>query len=175
MRDMKMKSYKKFAVIIGLLVMIFFSVIPEQADAAQMPLSISYCKLNSNGKKLTVKAAVKEKNDKTDKYTRPDGYFVSDFNEALGNLFADSTFSSKISDIEDNQDAVNMLMKELKNPPDEYKEAYDAISDLYNAYISLTNCATDPSGSLQTYSSTFNDADTNMLNAYKAMQLYIDD
>ena len=67
MRDMKMKSYKKFAVIIGLLVMILFSVIPEQADAAQMPLSISYCKLNSNGKKLTVKAAVKEKNDKTKK------------------------------------------------------------------------------------------------------------
>ena len=52
---------------------------------------------------------------------------------------------------------------------------FSAISDLYNAYISLTNCATDPSGSLQTYSSTFNDADTNMLNAYKAMQLYIDD
>ena len=67
MQDMKMKSYKKFAVIIGLLVMILFSVIPEQADAAQMPLSISYCKLNSNGKKLTVKAAVKEKNDKTKK------------------------------------------------------------------------------------------------------------
>lgn len=37
------------------------------------------------------------------------------------------------------------------------------------------NCATDPSGSLQTYSSTFNDADTNTLNAYKAMELYLDD
>ena len=126
-------------------------------------------------KQVWYNAIYKEKNDKTDKYTRPDGYFVSDFNEALGNLFADSTFSSKISDIEDNQGAVNMLMKELKNPPDEYKEAYDAISDLYNAYISLTNCATDPSGSLQTYSSTFNDADTNMLNAYKAMKMYLDD
>lgn len=37
------------------------------------------------------------------------------------------------------------------------------------------NCAIDPSGSLQTYSSTFNDADTNTLNAYKAMELYLDD
>lgn len=77
--------------------------------------------------------------------------------------------------IEDNQDTVNALMKKLKNPPDEYKDAYDAVSDLYDAYISLTNCATDPSGSLQTYSSTFNDADTNTLNAYKAMELYLDD
>lgn len=75
--------------------------------------------------------------------------------------------------IEDNQDTVNALMKKLKNPPDEYKDAYDAVSDLYDAYISLTNCATDPSGSLQTYSSTFND--TNTLNAYKTMELYLDD
>jgi hypothetical protein len=66
-------------------------------------------------------------------------------------------------------------MKKLKNPPDEYKDAYDAVSDLYDAYISFTNCATDPSGSLQTYSSTFNDADTNTLNAYKTMELYLDD
>lgn len=77
--------------------------------------------------------------------------------------------------IEDNQDTVNALMKKLKNPPDEYKDAYDAVSDLYDAYISFTNCATDPSGSLQTYSSTFNDADTNTLNAYKTMELYLDD
>ena len=66
-------------------------------------------------------------------------------------------------------------MKKLKNPPNEYKDAYDAISDFYDAYIALTNCATDPSGSLQTYSSTFNDADTNTLNAYKAMELYLDE
>lgn len=116
-----------------------------------------------------------KRDDKTDKYTRPKGYFVSDFNDALGNLYADSSFNSQISSIEDNQDTVNELMKKLKNPPNEYKDAYDAVSDFYDAYISLTNCATDPSGSLQTYSSTFNDADTNTLNAYKAMKIYLDD
>ena len=46
---------------------------------------------------------------------------------------------------------------------------------IYDAYISLTNCAIEPSGSLQTYSSTFNDADTSALNAYKAMELYLDE
>ena len=86
-----------------------------------------------------------------------------------------NTYDSKVSSIEDNQDTVNALMKKLKNPPDEYKDAYDAVSDLYDAYISFTNCATDPSGSLQTYSSTVNDADTNTLNAYKALELYLDD
>ena len=66
-------------------------------------------------KQVWYNAIYEKRDDKTDKYTRPKGYFVS---------------------------------------------------DLYDAYISLTNCATDPSGSLQTYSSTFNDADTNTLNAY---------
>lgn len=82
--------------------------------------------------------------------TKPDGYFVSDFNDALGNLYSDESFSRKISSIKDNQDTVGGLMKELKNPPDEYKEAYDALSVFYEAYILLTNCAIDPSGSLQT-------------------------
>lgn len=126
-------------------------------------------------KQVWYNAIYEKRDDKTDKYTRPKGYFVSDFNDALGNLYADSTFSSKIGNIEDNQDTVNTLMKKLKNPPDEYKAAYDAVSVLYDAYISLTNCAIDPSGSLQTYSSTFNDADTNTLNAYKAMEIYLDE
>lgn len=126
-------------------------------------------------KQVWSNAIYEKRDDTTDKYTRPKGYFVSDFNDALGNLFADSTFSSKVKSIEDNQDTVNALMKQLKNPPDEYKDAYDAVSDLYDAYISLTNCATDPSGSLSTYSGTFSDADTKTLNAYKAMELYLED
>lgn len=126
-------------------------------------------------KQVWSNAIYEKKDDTTDQYTRPNGYFESDFNDALENLFSDSTFSSKVKGIEDNQETVNTLMKQLKNPPDEYKDAYDAISDLYDAYISLTNCATDPSGSLSTYSSTFSDADTSTLNAYKAMELYLED
>ena len=126
-------------------------------------------------KQVWYNAIYEKRDDETEKNTRPKVYFVSYFNEAVGNLYADSSFSSKVSSIEDNQDTVNALMKKLKNPPDEYKDAYDAVSDLYDAYISFTNCATDPSGSLQTYSSTVNDADTNTLNAYKALELYLDD
>lgn len=29
------------------------------------------------------------------------------------------------------------MMKKLKNPPDEYKDAYDAVSDLYDAYMKV--------------------------------------
>lgn len=126
-------------------------------------------------KKVWYNAIYEERDDATDKYTRPKGYFVSDFNEALGNLFSDTSFMNKIRSIEDNQETVSLLMKELKNPPEEYKDAYEAIMELYDAYLSLTNLATDPSGSLQTFSTNFNDADTETLNCYKAMKLYLDD
>ena len=71
--------------------------------------------------------SIYEQNDsKTDKYTKPNGYFVSDFNDALKNLFLDSSFNDQIEDINDNKDTVNSLMKKLKNHPEEYKYSYES-------------------------------------------------
>ena len=74
-----------------------------------------------------------------------------------------------------NKDTVNSLMKQLKNPPEEYKDAYEALSKFYDAYISLTNLATDPTGSLQTFSQNFNDADNETLNCYNALKMYLEE
>ena len=126
-------------------------------------------------KKVWYNAIYEERDDSTDKYTRPSGYFVSDFNDALQNLYSDSSFSLQISGIEDNQDTVNSLMKKLKNPPDEYEDAYEAVTELYDAYLTLTNLATDPSGSLQTFSSNFNDADSEALKCFNAVKMYLED
>lgn len=118
-------------------------------------------------------AIYEERDSTTDKYTRPKGYFVSDFNEALHNLFLDEDFSAQLESIEDNQSMVQLLMKELKNPPAEYEEAYDAVSEFYDAYVEFTNLVTSPSGSLQTFTTNFNDADSAVLNCYNAMSLYL--
>lgn len=126
-------------------------------------------------KKVWYNAIYEERDDSTDKYTRPNGNFVSDFNDALKNLYSDSSFSLQISGIEDNQDTVNSLMKNLKNPPDEYEDAYEAVTEFYDAYLTLTNLATDPSGSLQTFSSNFNDADSEVLKCYNAVKMYLED
>ncbi|MCI8595123.1 MAG: zinc ribbon domain-containing protein [Oscillospiraceae bacterium] len=120
--------------------------------------------------------SIYEKQDATtDKYTRRNVYgpFYDDFNDALSNLFSDSDFSDTISDIKSNQSTVSGLMKTLKNPPAEYEDAYDAVKDCYDAYLVLTNLAISPSGSLQTFSSNFNNADSDMLRAYNALQVYI--
>ena len=50
-------------------------------------------------KQVWYNAIYKESDSTTNKYTKPDGYFVSDFNDALQNLFSDSSFSGQIADI----------------------------------------------------------------------------
>lgn len=126
-------------------------------------------------KQVWYNAIYEESDSETDKYTKPKGYYVSDFNEALQNLFSDDSFSVKIANINDNKDTVNSLMKKLKNPSEEYKDAYKSLSELYDAYISLTNLVTDPSGSLQTYSQNFNEADNETSNCYNALKIYLDE
>ena len=100
------------------------------------------------------------------------GSFNYDFNDSLKALFNDTSFKSDISSIKTNQDLVASLMKELKNPPDEYVDAYDALKDLYEAYCDLTECAVNPSGSLSSYTSACNTADSEFVKYYKAANLY---
>ncbi len=126
-------------------------------------------------KKVWRNAIYEEYDEDTNKYTRPDGYFVDDFNTALSNLFSDENFKSIISGIESNQKGVAKVMKELKNPPEQYKEAYDEIKEFYSAYTNLTNLATNPQGSLTTFSQNFSEADSETINHYEAMELYLED
>lgn len=102
------------------------------------------------------------------------GSYYDDFNDALAELFSDETFKEKLSGIEANQTIVNSNMKKLLNPPEEYAEAYSAMKDFYNAYLDLTNLVLNPSGSLNTFSSNFNNADSKAVNCYEAMKLYIE-
>ena len=111
-----------------------------------------------------------EQNADTSKYTSGN----SDFNDSLSELFSDEEFQDKISSIKSNQATVNELMQELTNPPAEYEEAYDTLKNYYDAYLELTNLAISPTGSLQSYTDDFNEADSNVLKYYNAMDVYIE-
>ena len=117
-----------------------------------------------------------EKRDsETDKYTRDSyGRFNDDFNDSLTALFADSSFQSKINNIKDSKDAVTQLMKSLQNPPEEYKDAYIAIKAYYDSYLELTSLAISPSGSYNTFTSNFSQADSETVRCYEAMKMYLD-
>lgn len=95
-----------------------------------------------------------------------------DFNVAIANLFDDSDFKSDIDEILANKSAVMELMKKLSSPPDELEDAYSAIKDLYDSYLEMVNLATSPTGNLQSYTSSFNDADQDFLNRFNTMEVY---
>ncbi len=109
-------------------------------------------------------------NPETNKYVSGHG----DFNDSLQELFDDSEFAKKLNDIKTNQETVKSLMKELTNPPEEHVEAYSELKNFYDAYLELTNLVTNPTGSLQTFTNNFNDADTAVAKYYEAMSIYIE-
>ena len=75
-------------------------------------------------KSVWYNAIYEERDAETDKYTLKNGKFVDDFNDALSNLFSDEEYQKNILAIQNNQDEVISLMKQLNNPPREYEEAY---------------------------------------------------
>ncbi|MCR1959736.1 zinc-ribbon domain-containing protein [Thomasclavelia cocleata] len=110
----------------------------------------------------------------TDKYTKTNGVFNEDFNTSLTALFTDPDFMKTIDDIEKNQSEVNKIMKDMKNPPEEWEDAYNDLKEYYDNYLILTNLCINPSGSLQTFSTNFNDADTDTINSFNKMKTYLD-
>lgn len=195
----KSMSTKKLVVfsIVALLavIMIVFGIIQvkkkKQADEYQTMLSQYYSDMDTANYKMLMGCSIAEqkgnliksvwnnaiyekKDIETDSYTRPAGYFVDDFNEALANLFADEDFNNSIEEIKSNQEEVENLMKSLRNPPKEYEDAYDALKEFYTEYQKFTSMVIDPSGSLSSFSSEFNTEDTEVMSKYNAMKLYID-
>ena len=65
-------------------------------------------------------------------------------------------------------------MKKLKKSPKIYEEAYSVLKSYYDNYKKMTNLVISPTGSLQTYSEDFNTYDTDTVNAYETMKLYLD-
>ena len=98
----------------------------------------------------------------------------SDFNDSLEALFKDKDFKEEIDDLRNSQDEVRSYMKSLTNPSDEYKQGYEALLEFYNNYITLTNLAIDPTGTLTTYTQDVNEMISTTSTNIETMKLYID-
>lgn len=125
-------------------------------------------------KSVWYNAIYEERNSETDQYTMKNGKFVDDFNHALSELFADENFSNNISEIVTNQSEVANLMKQLKEPPKKYEEAYSVLKVYYDNYLKMTKMVINPTGSLNTFSADFNTYDNNTVDSYEKMKLYLD-
>ena len=103
----------------------------------------------------------------TNKYTRQtagEGPFFSDFNDALAVLFEDDSFKADMASLNDNLINTTQLMKELNNPPKKYSDDFAALKSLYGAYNELLFIVLNPSGSLQSFTERYNEADEDCAN-----------
>lgn len=125
--------------------------------------------------------AIYEKRSKeTDKFTLAYNYggtsyrFVDDFNTALSNLFADADFSADIQQIEKERAEITSCMKELKDPPKKYKDAYQALKTYYDDYMKFTSVVIECNGSLNSFSEEFGECDDKFVDSYDKMCFYLD-
>lgn len=108
----------------------------------------------------------KEKDDETNKYTMTNGKFNDDFNTSLSNLFKDQSYIDIINEVEKNRDEVKVIMEKLKNPPIKYTDKYEDIKEFYDSYSTFINLVINPTGSLTTYSTNYNNAKSDFLKQY---------
>lgn len=118
--------------------------------------------------------AIFQKDDaSTDKYTKVNGKFVSDFNDALGNLFSDPEFTQDMSQIISDRDQIKVDMKEMTNPPEGYEDAYQALKEFYEEYITFSDIVINCNGSLESFSNEFNESDSELIKKYNSAELYV--
>ncbi len=112
--------------------------------------------------------AIWDKNNQdTAKYTST----AKDFNEALGNLFADEEFVKKITNIRNKQTEIDAYLGKLKNPPHKFEDAYDEFKELYYACSDYTDFVISCKGSYNTYTEDFLKKSSELLENYREIKV----
>ena len=115
-----------------------------------------------------------ERDASTDPYTMEDGVFLEDFNDALGKLYGDSNFQSETAFIDSDRKNVAEGMSRLKDAPEGYEDAYEALKAYYDAYIQLTNLTLNSAGyTYSDFNSELGSLDRELDTCYLTVVAYI--
>lgn len=117
-------------------------------------------------------AIYEEYDTATDPYTRPNGYW-RDFNDALSSYFDSADYQFARDGLVKDLDSARIAVNDLKNPPKAYAEEYDVLRDMYSSYSTFLRFATDPDGSLTTYSDGRNAAFHSFMDDYDELKLLL--
>lgn len=136
----------------------------------------SACMIETEGNLISnvwSNAIFQRSDSKTDKYTKVNGVFVEDFNDAIFALESDPEYTEAISKIKEDRQWIKQEMKELIDPPKGFEEAYKALKPLYDSYLAFSNIVLDLNGSLQTFNEKFSAEDENFMKQYNNAELYV--
>lgn len=114
-----------------------------------------------------------EYDSETVKYTKHNGVYWDDFNDALRSMYNDEEIQEIIDDIEYSQVEVKVLYKALQDPAEEFEKCFQLVDELYSVFFNFTNLAISPSGNLTTYTENFGEYDSEFIELYEKLELLI--
>lgn len=129
--------------------------------------------LNNLTARVWQNSIYEESDPTTDKYTKENGRFYEDFNDALTDLYLASETAKVRSIIKLSQDNVQTQMRNLQNPPEGLENCYETMTNLYIAYRGLTDLAINPTGSLTSFSQTKNEKVDAFMSLYQKLEAQI--
>ncbi len=111
---------------------------------------------------------------KTDPYTlNSAGVFFPDFDDALDKLFEDTAFEADVDEIIANQAEVTARIRDLKNPPEVWRDAYTDLLLYYDSYYDFTELVVSTNCSLNEFKELFREYDNEAVKRYQKMKLYL--
>lgn len=137
----RIEAYNRYVLVANT----FMSEIASGEDAAY-----SLCRLQG---KVWYNAIWEVSNSETDKYTKPNGAFVEDFNDAL-DAFRDD-YLVEIGYLLTNRDQVEALHKKLMSAPSNLEKLSGKIEDLYVSYRKYTALIVEGGESYNSFSEKF--------------------
>ena len=117
--------------------------------------------------KVWYNAIYNESSLETDKYTKKNGTFVSDFNDALRSLYTDKT--EEYTTLNIHMKKLSNKMGEFRNPPEQYEDCYKEFTSTFAAYKSLINLTIDYSGSYNSVSEDMGEKENDFEEAYNKL------
>lgn len=138
-------------------------------EMANLVHDVWYNTIYEESDESTNKYCIQSSRYKASKTFYSDSDFNSDFNTSLAALFTDPTYISDAATVESEVSDITELYGKLQNPPEDLSGCYAVLGDMYDAFMDLAGCATDPSGNLSSYTSTFNDADSDFIDCYEKL------
>jgi len=89
----------------------------------------------------------------------PSGKYCSDFEDALSELFDSYRESGILDSLSNYKNRMQVATSKLNNPPSSRKDCYNDFVEIVSEVSSFSRMASDPSGSLKTYSEQTSETD----------------
>lgn len=142
----------------------------EAEETCGLIHDVWYDTIHKKGTQSTFKYVIQPSKYNENIFSYLDSAYNDDFNDSLRQLFSSEEYITSAKIIRATSSEVAGLYRQMQTVPAGLESCGDALDKLYDTYLTLDSYATNPNGSLASYTTAFNAADTNFLNAYNKLK-----